>query len=76
MDSFPRNLTIGNTKITEKSLIAKSLNGFFFNIAPKLASVIPKKTKTFQTFSPEISTVLNGTINRGIISKCISVFKK
>ena len=30
MDSFPRNLTTGNTKITEKSLIANNVNGFFF----------------------------------------------
>ena len=43
-NSFPRNLTIGDTEITEKPLIAKNLNDFFFNIGPKLASVIPGST--------------------------------
>ena len=59
--SSPRNLTIGDTKITEKSLIAKHLKNFFVNIGSKLASVVPNKQKTFQTFLPEINTVLNGT---------------
>ena len=47
-NSFPRNPTIGNTKIT-------------VNICPKLASVIPNSTKAFQTFLTESNTVLNGT---------------
>ena len=46
-NSFSRNLTIGDN--------------FFVNISPKLASVIPNSTKTFQTFLPETNTVLNGT---------------
>ena len=57
---FPRNLTIGDTKITERSLIAKNLNDFFVYIGPKLASVIPSSAKTFQTFLSEINTVQNG----------------
>ena len=44
-NSFPRNLTIGDTEVTEKPLIAKNLNDFFVNIGPKLASVIPGSTK-------------------------------
>ena len=60
-NSFPRNPTTGNTKITEKSLIAKNLNEFFVNICPKLASVIPNSTKAFQTFLTESNRVLNGT---------------
>ena len=44
-NSFPRNLTICDTEITEKPLIAKNLNDFFVNIGPKLASVIPGSTK-------------------------------
>ena len=44
-NSFPRNLTIGDTEVTEKPLIAKNLNDFFVNIGPKLASVIPDSTK-------------------------------
>ena len=59
--SFPRNLTIGDTRITEKSLTGKNLNDFFVNMGPKLASIIPNSTKTFQTFLPEINTVLNVT---------------
>ena len=31
-NSFPRNLTISDRKITEKSLIAKNLNDFSVNI--------------------------------------------
>ena len=58
---FPRSLTIGDTKITKRLLIAKILNDFFVNISPKPASVIPNSTKMFQTFLPEINTVLNGT---------------
>ena len=52
---------VKDTKITEKSLIAKNLNDFFVNVRPKLASVIPNSTKTFRTFLPEINTFLNGT---------------
>ena len=33
--SFPRNLKIGNTKITKKSLKAKNLNDFFVNFRPE-----------------------------------------
>lgn len=51
---FLRNLTIGNTKTTKKSLIAKNFKDFFLNIGPHLASVIPNGTKTV------INTVLNG----------------
>ena len=58
---FPRNLTIDNSKVTEKLLIAKNLNDFFVNISLKLAPVISNITKTFHTFLPEINTVLNGT---------------
>ena len=76
-NSFPRNIIIGDTKITNKSSIAKNLNDFFVNIGHKLASVIPNSSKTFQTFLPEINTILNGSrINRERISRCISVFKK
>ena len=57
---FSRNLTIGNTKITEKSLIAKYLKNFFVNRGSKLATVVSNKIKTFQTFLPEINAVLNG----------------
>ena len=60
-NSFPRNLTIDDAKITEKSFIAKNLNDLFVNRSPKLTSIIPNSTKTFQTFLPEINTVLNGT---------------
>ena len=38
-----------------------AFNDSFVNTDPKLASVIPDSTKTFQTFLPEINTVLNGT---------------
>ena len=41
---------VKDTKITEKSLIAKNLNDFFVNVRPKLASAIPNSTKTFRTF--------------------------
>ena len=60
-NNFPKNLTIDDTKITEKSFIAKNRNDLFVNISPKLASIIPNSIKTFQTFLPEINTVLNGT---------------
>ena len=51
--SFPRNLTIVDTEITEKSLVAKNLNDFFILIYVQTLS------PSFQTFSPEINTVLN-----------------
>ena len=34
-NSFPQNLTIGDTEITKKSLIANNLNNFFVNIGLK-----------------------------------------
>ena len=57
---FSRNLTIGNTKITGKSLIGKYLKNFFVNRGSKLATAVSNKIKTFQTFLPEINAVLNG----------------
>ena len=56
-NSYPRNLTIGETDITEKSLTAQNLNDFFVNIVPKFASVIPNVSHLFG----ETNTVLNGT---------------
>ena len=58
-NSFPKRLIINDKVITEKSSIAKSLNDFFVNIGPKLASVIPSSSKTFESFLPEINTFLN-----------------
>ena len=43
--SFPRNLTIGDTKITEKSLVAKNLNDFFILI---YAQTLPPSFQTVQ----------------------------
>ena len=60
-NSRPRNLSISNTEITESLLIIINFNDFFVNTGPKLTSVIPNSTKTFQTFLPEINMVLNGT---------------
>ena len=62
-NSFPRNLTIGDTKITEKSLIAKNLNDFFVNIdRPETCVRYSKQYKNVSNlFLPEINTVLNRT---------------
>ena len=39
----------------------KNINSkIFANVDPKLVSVFPNSTKTFQTFWSEINTVLNG----------------
>ena len=60
-NSLPRKLTIGDAKMTKKSFIAKNLKDFLVNISGGLESVIRNSEKTFQSFSPEIITVLNGT---------------
>ena len=66
-----------NTKITEKSLIGKNPNDFFVNIGPKPTSYIPNSAKNFQTFLPELNTVLNGTeLTEKRVPKCVSVFEK
>ena len=71
--SFPRNLKIGDTKITEKSLKAKNLNDFLVNFRPETCVRFSNSTKALLGFLPEINTILNGTV---IISKCVSVFKE
>ena len=60
-NSLPRKLTIGDAKMTKKSFIAKNLKDFLVNISGGLESAIRNSEKTFQSFSPEIITVLNGT---------------
>ena len=44
--SFPRNLKIGDTKITEKSLKAKNLNDFLVNFRPETCVRFFKRYKS------------------------------
>ena len=53
--SFPRNLTIGDTKITEKSLVAKNLNDFFILIyAQTLSPSFQTVQKPFKLFHQKL----------------------
>ena len=47
--SLPRKLTINKVDVYNKTEIADAFNDFFTNVGQKLASQIPKSSKTFET---------------------------
>ena len=47
--SLPRKLTINKVDVYNKTGIADAFNDFFTNVGQKLASQIPKSSKTFET---------------------------
>ena len=47
--NLPRKLEINNVGVYNKPKIADAFNDFFTNIGQRLASQIPKSSKTFET---------------------------
>ena len=48
--NLPRKLTINKVDVYNKREIADAFNDFLTNIGQKLASQIPKLSKTFETY--------------------------
>ena len=55
MANLPRKLTIEKVDVYNKPETADTFNDFFTNIGQKLASEIPKSSKTFQTYVNKVS---------------------
>ena len=55
MANLPRKLTIEKVDVYNKPETADAFNDFFTNIGQKLASEIPKSSKTFQTYVNKVS---------------------
>ena len=56
--NLPRKLTINRVDIYNKREIADAFNDFFTNIGQKLASQIPKSSKTFETYIKKMNVIM------------------
>ena len=59
LTNLPRKLTIKKVDVYNIPEIANSFNDFFTNIGQKLASQIPKSSKTFETYINKVSVIMN-----------------
>ena len=57
--SFPRKLTINIVDVYYKPGIANAFNDFSPNIGQKLASQIPKSSKTFETYINKVNVIMD-----------------
>ena len=55
--NLPRKLTINKVDVYNKPEIVDAFNGFFANIGQKLASQIPKSSKTFETYNNKVNVI-------------------
>ena len=55
---LPRKLTINKVDVYNKPEIADAFN-FFTNIGQKLASQIPKSSKTFETYINKVNVIMD-----------------
>ena len=55
LTNLPRKLTINKVDVYNKSEIVDSFKDFFTNIGQKLASQIPKLSKTFETYINKVN---------------------
>ena len=56
--NLPRKLTINKVDVYNKREIADAFNDFFTNIGQKLASQIPKSSKTFETYIKKMNVIM------------------
>ena len=56
--SLPRKLTVNKMDVYNKLKIADAFNNFFTNIGQKLASQIPKSSKTFETYIKKVNVII------------------
>ena len=57
--NLPRKLTINKVDVYNKSEIADAFNDFITNIGQKLASQIPKSSKTFETYMNKVNVIMD-----------------
>ena len=57
--NLPRKLTINKVDVYNKPEIADAFNDFFTNIGQKLASQIPKSSKTFETYMNKMNVIID-----------------
>ena len=55
LTNLQRKLTINKVDVYNKREIADAFNDFFTNIGQKLASQIPKPSKTFETYINKVN---------------------
>ena len=55
---LPTKLIQEQVEILDKAVIAGQFNKFFVNIGPKLASIIPESSATFQSYLNEFDSVM------------------
>ena len=56
--NLPRKLTINKVDVYNKPKIADAFNDFFTNIGQKMASQIPKSSKTFETYINKVNVIM------------------
>ena len=56
--NLPRKLTINKVDVCNKPKIADAFNNFFTNIGQKMASQIPKSSKTFETYINKVNVIM------------------
>ena len=57
--NLPRKLAINKVNVYNKTEIADAFNDFFINIGQKLASQIPKSSKTFKAYINKVNVVMD-----------------
>ena len=55
---LPRKLTINKVDVYNKPEIANAFNELLTNICQKLASQIPKSSKTFETYINKVNVIM------------------
>ena len=58
LTNLPRKLTVNKVHIYNNPEIADASNDFFTNIGQKLASQIPKSSKTFETYINKVNVIM------------------
>ena len=61
--NLPRKLTINKVDVYNKPEIDYAFNDFFTNIGQKLASKIPKSSKTFETYINEVNVIMESAVS-------------
>ena len=56
--NLPRKLTINKVDVYNKPKIADAFNNFFTNIGQKMASQIPKSSKTFEIYINKVNVIM------------------
>ena len=59
MTNPPPKLTINKVDVYNNPEIADAFNDFFINIGQKLASQIPKSSKTFKAYINKVNVVMD-----------------